>query len=563
LLADFRRDLESATLSVSDARQIVASAQNMLELAYANLPQKRAMYAVDPVQRLRLLAFRLSKASDMVGADVQRFHAEMLEIFNLLRDLHTVYSQPPPYADATAFLPFLIEQAFDPDRADAPPRYLVTKVHEETTGRALPVGAEVLYWNGTPMRAFVTRLAAAQAGGNDAARLARALETLTIRPLKRQQPPAEDWVVLTFKDVTGKARELRQPWFVQRDDPDFAQQANQSIGVSAFDEQWRAIQAMRHAAFAPRRHRGASATRIAAKRARTTDKLVKRVETVEELGTAQSGVLRVRKLRVDNRLYGHVRIFSFLVGASLQENLNFIFDVAEVVAKLPKNGLILDVRGNGGGSIYAAEGLLQLFTERKIHPELAQFVCSPLTEALAGHYDDLKPWQPSIAQSIETGALHSGAFALTPAEAFANHIGQRYTGPVVLVTDPLSYSATDIFAAGFVDHEIGPVLGVGDNTGAGGANVWEYGELRTLASPTSRAADLPPLPAGVGMRVGIRRMLRVNKHAGIPLEDFGISVTARHRLTTADLMHNNQDLLHVAVGLLRSHAGKQRTGDVR
>ena len=41
---------------------------------------------------------------------------------------------------------------------------------------------------------------------------------------------------------------------------------------------------------------------------------------------------------------------------------------------------------------------------------------------------------------------------------YRNLVGQRYFGPVVLITDARCYSATDIFAAGFADHEIGPIL---------------------------------------------------------------------------------------------------------
>ena len=42
----------------------------------------------------------------------------------------------------------------------------------------------------------------------------------------------------------------------------------------------------------------------------------------------------------------------------------------------------------------------------------------------------------------------------------------------VLLVDALAYSATDIFAAGFEDHEIGLIIGTASGTGAGGANVW-------------------------------------------------------------------------------------------
>ena len=55
------------------------------------------------------------------------------------------------------------------------------------------------------------------------------------------------------------------------------------------------------------------------------------------------------------------------------------------------------------------------------------------------------------------------------------------TGDVALntitVTDALCYSTTDLFAAGFMDHAIGPVLGVDDNTGAGGANVFSHADI--------------------------------------------------------------------------------------
>jgi C-terminal processing protease CtpA/Prc len=37
--------------------------------------------------------------------------------------------------------------------------------------------------------------------------------------------------------------------------------------------------------------------------------------------------------------------------------------------------------------------------------------------------------------------------------------GQKYFGPVILIIDALCYSTTDMFAAGFQDHNIGEVLG--------------------------------------------------------------------------------------------------------
>jgi hypothetical protein len=85
-------------LTLDERRLIVRQAQLMIEQLYVHLPLKRAMHAVDPVQRLRLLERRLDGYSD------RRFHDEMISIFIGLRDLHTNYILPAPFAGRIAFL---------------------------------------------------------------------------------------------------------------------------------------------------------------------------------------------------------------------------------------------------------------------------------------------------------------------------------------------------------------------------------------------------------------------------------------------------------------------------
>ena len=101
----------------------------------------------------------------------------------------------------------------------------------------------------------------------------------------------------------------------------------------------------------------------------------------------------------------------------------------------------------------------------------------------------------------------------------------------MLVTDARCYSATDIFAAGFQDHAIGPVLGVDDNTGAGGANVWTHGLLKAAARPAGRPGSRRTrrCRGGANMRVAIRRTLRVGRSPARPVEDLGVAPDVRHR----------------------------------
>jgi hypothetical protein len=217
--------------------------------------------------------------------------------------------------------------------------------------------------------------------------------------------------------------------------------------------------------------------------------------------------------------------------------------------KLPKKGLIIDVRGNGGGWIEFGERLLQFLTPREITPEPYQLIASPLTleMTLSTSDPELKPWNSSLLESVTTGSIFSRGLPLTNIDD-ANDIGQIYHGPVILVTDALCYSTTDLFAAGFQDHQIGPVLGVDTNTGAGGANVVNYSDIQQIVVGTKY--KLEDLPSGSDMRVSLRRNVRVGEHAGTPIEDLGIAPDIMYGLTRRDLLERNVDLYKKASEIL-------------
>ncbi|QYC42457.1 Peptidase family S41 [Nonomuraea coxensis DSM 45129] len=242
--------------------------------------------------------------------------------------------------------------------------------------------------------------------------------------------------------------------------------------------------------------------------------------------TSMPSVFRARSVTTASGTFGHLRVFTF----NVQDPDGFVREFVRLAGLLPQDGLIVDVRGNGGGHIHAAEFILQTLTPRPITPEPTQFITSPLNVRICAQHEqdptgqiDLGPWCPSMNQALETGAVHSGGF-----------------------------SATDIFAAGFQDHGIGPVLGVDDNTGAGGANVWTHALLKLLLELPEPVQDSPyrELPGGANMRVAIRRTLRVHDRAGTPVEDLGVVPDERHRMTRRDVLGGNADLLEHAGRLL-------------
>jgi hypothetical protein len=266
------------------------------------------------------------------------------------------------------------------------------------------------------------------------------------------------------------------------------------------------------------------------------------------------GVFRAREVVTSHGTFGHLRIFTF----SVTDPIAFRDEFVRLAAALPQNGLIVDVRDNGGGHIFASEFTLQTMTPRHISPEPVQFISTPLNLRICRRHKDnpagidLGPWFDSLDLATETGAAYSAAKTITPEDG-ANAIGQTYYGPVVLITDARVYSATDIFTAGFADHQIGKILGVDDNTGAGGANVWTHGLLASLLNeppPPDATSPYEALPNGANLRVAIRRTLRVGNLAGTPVEDLGVRPDSTHQMTRRDLLEGNVDLLDAAGALL-------------
>jgi hypothetical protein len=543
-LPDF---LDSAgTLTLDQRKLLVDQALLLLGENYVHLPLKVAMHAVNPLQRLRVMRARMERQSPATMEAEWKFHREMSSIFHSVRDLHTNYLLPAPFAGKIAYLPFMIEKCYDDDGAE---HFLIARI---VTGYQAPQfgeGAEVTHWNGTPIARAVALNGALFAGSNDAANLARGLESLTLRPLVIQAPPDEDWVTLTYVGLDGSNQELREQWKVTANLPpmtdlDAVSEASASMGLDLdSDEKSRAKKAL-YVRDVVDLEGGQSSAELSAPAA----------VSGADLPTTMPGVFRAREVVTPSGTFGHVRIFTF----SVQDPVAFRDEFVRLTTSLPQHGLIVDVRDNGGGHIYASEFTLQTMTPRHISPEPVQFISTPLNLRLCRRHKDnpagidLGPWFDSLDLAVETGAQFSAATPITPEDG-ANDIGQTYHGPVVLITDARVYSATDIFTAGFADHEIGTILGVDANTGAGGANVWTHGLLASLFNeppPPDETSPYIALPNGANMRVAIRRTLRVGKLAGTPVEDLGVKPAEVHRMTRADLLEGNVDLLNRAGALL-------------
>jgi len=534
-LPEFLSTHEVGTLSVEDRRLMVQQALVVLEQSYALLSFKVARYGINPVQRLRLLQTQLGRPGPL-GPE-WRFHSELVDIFNSVRDLHTRYVLPQPFGAAVAMLPFLLKEFTEDGRL----RYLVGRraADQVELDESFRFGVEITHWNGVPIARAVERYAERIPGANPAARHARAVERFAFRSLGFGPPPDDDWVTIQYIDHGGEVQRIELTWLV----PNLAAltpgEAVADLDIAlALDVEGAQVARLRTQVFAPEF--------IAAE---ASGEPVAAGPDDVDVDPQWSTVFEARRVHVGDDELGYLRIRTFVPAVGGAAGIvGFVGEFIRLLGDLPPDGLILDVRGNGGGAVLASELSLQALTARPLEPEPAQFAATMLNLRTCRAKKDLEPWLPSMEQAVESGAAHSAGVAFTPAELLSR-VPQSYFGPVVLVTDARCYSATDIFAAGFQDNRVGLVLGTDGSTGAGGANVWRMAHL--LGSlPTGGDSPFRPLPGGADLTVAIRRLLRVGRNAGTPLEDYGVVPDELHVTTRRDITNDEVDLLGAAAALL-------------
>ena len=517
---------ELPTLDGGERLQVVDALSCVLEGVYAHLPAKRAAYASNPVQALTLLRRR---AADLSSTE---FHLALTSIVTGLRDAHTRYIGPSNLRGHVATLPFLVEQYGPADD----PRFLASKVNADAVDDPSFVeGVELLAWNGVPFGRAVEVHADRETGGRPDARRARALESLTFRALEYGPPPDEEWVIVGFRS-RGRDREIRFPWRVVapgKADTALTPASRTALKVAA-DPAAEAVRRAKKLQFAPQLWRADSDRGAATTMSPST--------AANWIDTPMQDTLAARAI---SKKLGYLRIWSF----DVEDDDAFLDEAVRLLGLLPADGLIVDLRANPGGLIWAAERMLQLFTDTTISPTRFSLAATPLVRQMAEspfNRLELEPWSPSLQDAVSSGEQYSQPLPLTD-PAWCNDRGRHYRGPVVAIVDANTYSSGDLFAAGWVDHDIGPLISVGVATGGGGANVWTSNQVRDALLGTTQA--FPAMPEGTAFTLAVRRAIRSGKSEGIPIEDLGIAGIP-YDMTKRDLMQGNRDLFAFGAGIL-------------
>ncbi len=493
---------------------------------------------------------------------------------------------PSLYVSAIAFLPFLMNVYFDSDNRR---RYLVTHIiADDLACESFGSGVEIVSWNGTPIEEAVHLNTEFEEGSNEPHDLALALQFMTVRWLGASYEPDSPWVFVGYRLPDGRSLECKFLWsvFVQQGGPRIlvADQAEAIVfGISRPRNQRdravhlasQVVHAWRKKVFAAEKPKDRPTQQQLTKAAEELVDLFREFvgrRELREFTEAHASLLQKEHedevptllplffeaqeydgrtlLRegagpgndqpvelepndaaaIEKKKFGYIRIRAFAIQDP--ERGEFQYEFTRLLSLMPSGGLIIDIRDNPGGSATNAEESLQYLTAHEITPISFRFLASPVTKELANREGSVyEEYGASIDNALATGGAFSAGRPITN-PILANSAGQYDFGPVVLITSATTYSAGDIFAAGFSDNDIGPIIGVDETTGAGGANAWFYmEEIRPIIG-------LPPLPAGINLQVAVRQCTRQGDvTAGLPIEEAGVHVpkSQLYRLRKVDI----------------------------
>ena len=453
-------------------RLLVEQAACLFERAGVHLLERRSR-GIDPIARLHRL--HAAMPGDRAG-----LYRDLIAIFAEFGDRHSRCVLPPLWNERFAYLPFVVGACVE-NGASA---LLVTG---SASARLRP-GDRLVSWNGRPVSEVLQAHAAWQLGANAAARQAKAVQTLTVRPLALLPPP-EGEVELVSEGPSG-LRTTRFEWQVA----DMAR-----VGRDL-------------AACAP----------------------------PEPEFDASPGGLLSRRLPTPAGPVGWIRIASLRVPPA-----QFLPSLAAVLDRQPPLGLVLDLRGCEEGFVQTGERMLRLFTDRTVEPLSFELRPTEWIRDLVRTCPAMAEWQAPVEAALAAGRPYSAGRPLTPGDIL-NGPGRSYRGRLLVLVDALTYSTAEMFAAGVQDHGIGTVMGVAPRTGGGGGSAWSQDLVHRLSGDDFFARE-----AGTAsLRMAVLRCRRTGANSARLIEGEGVIPELLHAVTRRDLLCADADLVDRALHYL-------------
>ncbi len=529
-LSEVRDDIVFPELSDAEKRTVAEQAQLLLAGVYVHRFQKQDFYpgVTDPVPAVQAVIDKLDELT------VPEMEAELYRIFSSQRDLHLNYIFPQPYASFQSSLPLTLKRVqglrnFFEVRVDA---VNAERFAEFAPDQRVPeVGDQVIAFNDVGIRAAVDNLVEVGQGANRFGGFSRALARLTFRPHLLTLVPEEDEVSITFRSQKagryGRKFErytVTVPWITAVPASTVAAQAQQRTSVvppsrKLILKEMDIKEDLFQKLFNDHRKQNGLIARNA-------------------FPSNPSNEPEITWGVIENRLgrFGYIRLDSFVpvngVDFAVQEVRRIIFDEFDGT-----RGMIFDIRNNGGGFGQLSDELPQLFgrnnavtaQDRLINTDTMSRIFNESIFGLA-----FPEGLDAINEVSGTDATHTRVFSLFDSPG-VNTFGQVYNGPVAVLANSNSYSASDYFSCHMQDSGNGFVFGEEPRNGAGGANVFEHSLFAQFVPSV-----FSPLPATHRARVSFGQGIRQGLNEGSFIEDFGCEADLLVSPRLSDLMDGGE-----------------------
>jgi C-terminal processing protease CtpA/Prc len=471
LLKQVRSSITIPEYSLEERKRVFDQVKMVVNELYVHRDLKKKNFNVDPAQALKEIESKLP------SLPIIDFHKKISSIFTSFRDRHTLYYLPRPFACHMTFLPVVFRDVLGDN---GQPEFAVQLVDtnesiNEQLEKPLRVkkGDVLINYDGMSAEDAINKQISEAPGPNPSASRRQAMIRLRIREQSLDFLPAKNVVKATFRNRQGVTYSQDLPW-IAKIDQTCLQTEDNSVAVE---------------------------------------------ENKPGKSDWSDQPIKTQVLENPYGAFGYIEISSF----------EFTMPAQQVVRKLKSilendfahtDGLIIDIRGNGGGDVGIAEGMLQLLTPRRIDPLRFVMKMSGPGAHFIKTVNENDPFNRAIEEAKKRGLPYTSAEPLI-AETLSNNIGQSYFKPVAVFTDGYCYSACDMLASQFQDHEIGPVFGEAKSTGGGGANVFRTSKILSLLG--NKPGPYRAMPAGQDLIFAFRQTQRTGKNAGKLIEDVGIN----------------------------------------
>lgn len=511
-LAQTRNTLLLPELTPEDKLLIIDQARIILKDMFVHRDLKLQHFGpdADPLPLLLDLKNRAPSISTTA------FHREMLKAFQKMHDWHTTYQMPKPYNCFRTLLPIAFKAVNDEfgkevigvDSVVASPE--VKKLLPE--GVDLKAGDILVKYNGQDPKKIIAENAGRVLGANPAAVKRDSVGLLGWVSQKYNLLPDDDTVTVTLRGKDGVEKTYTLPWITRGDNKCINPQ--QVSGDSEADKAEKDSQNEFNQIF-------------------RKPKKLSRFKGPGDLIESRDPILKYKIIRNEFGSFGYLRLESFVPEKLSSQDL--VLEIKRLLngPLAEGDGLIIDIRSNGGGYIWIGEAMVQLLNQRNTVP--LNFVLKN-SETNRFFWETSSPSDPftlELKKANTEGRAYSNPIPLNSA-AGLNSMGQFHMKPVAVFMNASCYSTCDMFSASMQDLGAGIIVGEDLNTGAGGANNWN---LQTILAnlPEGNKGPFKPLPGGLNIGFSFRQTLRTGLHAGEYIEDTGVKADMVVEASTDDL----------------------------